>query len=410
MSAARPPEGARPLFLEGEGEAASAASLGEVVQGTCFVTGATGAVGSALVPALLADRDAHVHLLIRARDGDELRRRVDGLFAFWQLGPDESDARARVSALAGDVTVPRFGLDESAYRSLAQTCTHVVHSAGAVRMNLPIEEARRSSVESARNVVALARACQANGQLRKVEFVSTVGVLGRRQGVLQEDWIAEPRGFHNTYEAAKAEAEDYLRGEVDAGLPVTVHRPSMVVGDSRTGRIAHYQVFYHLCDFLSGRRTRGVHPRLGRMRLDTIPADYVGAAIAWSSRQPTMAGRILHLCSGPQESIPLDRLKALVESMLRTRGVKVPRAVAVSPGTFRFLARLLELVVDDRTRRAMRTLPVFLDYLASDQGFANAKSVTTLAAAGIAWPAPDDYLPTVIGRYHAERSARTSEE
>lgn len=377
---------------------------------TYFVTGATGAVGSALVPALLADGQSRLCLLVRAPDNAELRQRLEGLFAFWQLGGGEEQARARVSALVGDVTAPRFGLDEPGYKQLAQTCTHIVHSAGAVRMNLPIDEARRSSVGSARNIVALARASQASGQLRKVEFVSTVGVLGRSPGVLREGWITEARGFHNTYEAAKGEAEDYLRGEIDGGLPVTVHRPSMVVGDSRTGRIVRHQVFYHLCDFLSGRRTRGLHPRLGAMRLDTIPADYVGSAIAWSSRQPDMAGRILHLCSGPEGSIPLVRLKAMVESIIRQRGVALPRAVSIPPRLFRLLARLLELAVDDRTRRALRTLPVFLDYLESDQGFANARSVETLAAAGIAWPAPDDYLPTVLGRYYADGSVPANGE
>jgi hypothetical protein len=183
----------------------------------------------------------------------------------------------------------------------------------------------------------------------------------------------------------------------------------MVVGDSRTGRIAHHQVFYHLCDFLSGRRTHGVHPNLGTMRLDTIPADYVGAAIAWSSRRPDMAGRVLQLCSGPAGSILLVRLKAMVESILRQRGVALPRAASVPPRLFRFLARLLEVAVDDRTRRALRTLPVFLDYLESDQGFANTKTAATLADAGIAWPAPDDYLPTVLGRYYGDRSVPANE-
>ena len=368
---------------------------------TYFVTGATGAVGGALVPALLEDREARVCLLVRARDSAELMQRLDGLFAFWQLGSNEDQARTRVYVLPGDVTAPRFGLDEPRYRQLAQTCTHIIHSAGAVRMNLPIDEARRSSVGSARNIVALGREGQASGQLRKVEFVSTVGVLGRKPGVLQEAWITEARDFHNTYEAAKAETEDYIRAEMEAGLPATVHRPSMVVGDSRTGRIAHHQVFYHLCDFLSGMRTRGVYPHLGAMRLDTIPADFVGSAIAWSSRQPGMVGEIVHLCSGPQGSIPLVRLKTMIESILRQKGVALPRRMGVPPRLFRMLARLLELLVDDKTRRALRTLPVFLDYLESDQGFANARTAATFATAGFSWPAADEYLPRVITSYYA---------
>jgi thioester reductase-like protein len=321
------------------------------------------------------------------------------LFAFWQFGSQEQEARSRVDAVAGDVTEPRLGLGEADYRTLARSCTHVIHSAGAVRMNLPLDEARRSAVGSAENIAALARASRASGQLRKVEFVSTVGVLGRRAGELQEDWETGRREFHNTYEAAKAEAEDYIRRQIDAGLPVTVHRPSMVVGDSRTGKIIRFQVFYHLCEFLSGRRTRGVYPDLGRYRLDTVPADYVGAAIAWYSRQQGRVGEIVHLCSGPARAIPLAELKAMLESMLRERGAQLPRPVKLSPAMFRIAARLVERVVDAKTRRALRTLPAFLDYLGSEQGFANRKTAATLQSAGIPSPAASDYLPKALAYY-----------
>ena len=48
-------------------------------------------------------------------------------------------------------------------------------------------------------------------------------------------------------EAAKAEAERAVWSE-GAGLPITVHRPSMVVGEAQNGRVIHFQVFYHLCE------------------------------------------------------------------------------------------------------------------------------------------------------------------
>jgi nucleoside-diphosphate-sugar epimerase len=91
-----------------------------------------------------------------------------------------------------------------------------------------------AAVGAAHHVVELARACS---RLEKVEFVSTVGVGGHR-AVVPETWLTEPRAFHNTYEQAKAEAEaeESIRGEVERGLPLTVHRPSMVVGAGRERR------------------------------------------------------------------------------------------------------------------------------------------------------------------------------
>ena len=71
------------------------------------------------------------------------------------------------------------------------------------------------AVGAAHQVVELARACP---RLEKVEFVSTVGV-GGHLAVVPETWLSEPRAFHNTYEQAKAEAEESIRGEVERGSP-----------------------------------------------------------------------------------------------------------------------------------------------------------------------------------------------
>ncbi|MDV7391197.1 hypothetical protein RZS08_07585, partial [Arthrospira platensis SPKY1] len=86
------------------------------------------------------------------------------------------------------------------------------------------------------------------------------------------------------------------------------HRPSMVVGAAATGRIIHFQIFYHLCEFLSGRRTFGLFPRLGTARLDTIPVDGVARAIGWAGGRPEWAGRVLHPCAGPEQATRLKRL------------------------------------------------------------------------------------------------------
>lgn len=136
--------------------------------------------------------------------------------------------------------------------SCARSAPTSSHAAGSVRMNLPFEQVRHGSVDSARHILELAEECKKIRQGVKVEFVSTVGVAGRRPGVLPESWITEPRAFqneprafHNTYEQAKAEAEAeagwLVRQAVEEqGLPVTVHRPNMMVEDSRTGKIIHF--------------------------------------------------------------------------------------------------------------------------------------------------------------------------
>ena len=369
---------------------------------TYFVTGATGAIGSALIPILLQDREATVRLLLRAKSDDDLASRLEELFSFWRIPVADRDDRSRVTAWRGDVTLPQFGLDDGAYRSLGGECTHLIHSAGNVRMNLPIDEARHSSVDSARHMIELAKRCP---RLEKVEFVSTVGVGGRTPGAVPEDWLTTVRSFHNSYEQAKAEAEDVIRAELERGLPLTVHRPSMVVGDSASGRIIHFQVFYHLCEFLSGRRTLGLSPDFGAARLDIVPADYVARIIAWSSTNSASRGRVVHSCSGPELALALGPLREVVRRTFAAAGDRLPPVITLPSGVFRALLAGVGLFMPGATRRAVKTLPVFLDYLATEQTFANHRTQALLAAAGLAVPPPSSYLDKVL-EYYLENGKR----
>lgn len=369
---------------------------------TYFITGATGAVGSAIVERLLAERDTALKLLIRAKSADELRRRLSVLLAF--CGGASDQVAARVTAIPGDASLPMFGLAEDSYRRLASECTHIIHCAGAVRMNLPIGDARKSAVESARAILELSDAVfQARSSRPKTEVISTVGVGGRVPGTVPEQWISTARPFHNTYEQAKSEAEDLVRTAVESGYPITVHRPSMVVGHSRTGRIIHFQVFFHLAEFLSGRRTRGLFPTFGETRLDLVAADHVAQAVVWSSKAPSTSGRILHLCAGPDGSIPIGELQAQVAEIYRDQGVSVPRAITLPTPVFLGLARLLALGADASLKKALSTLPVFLDYLSSNQRFANASTRQTLNAADIEFPASRTLVAPSLRNYLQSR-------
>jgi thioester reductase-like protein len=373
------------------------------MQNQYFVTGASGSIGSALIPLLLENPGNLIWLLLRADDEAHLEQRLNELLQFWDLPPErETAARRRLVPLKGDMDEPQFGLPEQNYRELASRCTHIVHCAGVVRMNLPMDVARKHAVDSAKNIVELAIACRRQGHLIKVDFVSTVGVAGKMHGIMPETWISGSREFHNTYEASKAEAEDYLREQIDRfDLPMTIHRPSMVVGDSKTGKIVHFQIFYHLCEFIAGRRTFGILPYLGDATLDTVPVDYVAHVIRWSSEQGiSTAGKIFHLCSGPDSSIRLTELQKIVRTLMNDRGSKLPLIISVPSAFFTLILKLVAPLVNEAMRRPMRTLPIFIDYLADRQLFDNRQTLQYLdEQSGPASVAPPVYLENVLSRY-----------
>lgn len=371
---------------------------------TYFITGATGVVGNEIAIQIFAQGNSRLRLLVRAETDKWAEKRVSELIEYWKLDPQV--ATRRIEVIRGDTTLPRFGLSEQRYFEIAETTTNIVHGAALVRMNLPLTDARSSAVGATQHILAFARACQTRGKLEKADFLSTVGVVGRSDGILMEDWITAPRQFHNTYEQAKAEAEVLVASACEAGLPITVHRPSMVIGNSNTGRIIRFQIFYHLVEFLSGRRTRGLYPSFGETRLDLVPVDLVAQAVCWSSRTDATIGRVLHLCSGPQHAMPLGRLKKLVREKLRALGEPTPRAITVPGSILRAALPMVRIMLPAHQKRALDTLPVFLEYLLGHQAFNNAATVKLLENEGIRVPAPDDYIGTVLDYYFANRAAR----
>lgn len=362
-----------------------------------FLTGGTGTIGSALVPRLLADDDTVLTLLIRARDDADLHARLAQMLGYWQYEPGGSRA-SRIRPLRGDISLPQFGVGDAVFAQLADETTHIIHCAASVKLNMEIEQARATAVTPTRTVLELGRRCAQAQALRKIDLVSTVGVWGRTPGHMPERRLPEVTDFHNTYEAAKSEAERVIWSEGE-GLPITVHRPSMVVGETGSGRVMHFQVFYHLCEFLSGARTYGVMPELGHTHLDTVPVDWVADAIHWCSNHEETAGQIFHLCSGPDEAISLTSLQQRVRRAWQANGRKLPGLRRVNRSLLERLVPLIGALAGAKARRALRGLPPILAYLAEDQGFANTRTAQVFAEAGLPVPPVDSYLDAVLGYY-----------
>lgn len=373
-----------------------------------FITGATGAIGAALVPLLLKDPDARVFLLIRAKDQGHLHERLAGLINFWGYTAMDQAILDRITQLMGDVTLPNFGLTPEIYQKISEQCTHIIHSAGNVRMNLPLAEARRSAVDSAHHIIDLAILCRKNGNLKKVEFVSTIGVAGKMSGAVPETWLLQKREFHNTYEQAKAEAELVIRDAIAEGIPITVHRPSMVVGNSTTGEIIHFQIFYHICEFLSGRRTLGLVPRIENIKLDIIPADYVAKVIACSTSSDKGAECILHECSGYENSLSISELREKIQAIFLKKGVALPKNITVPVWLFRGMLPLIAIFVSKKIKRSLKVLPVFFIYLQENQEFGNQKTLAWVEELGIGLPDVDNYLETILEYYLDYRKRKGS--
>ncbi|WCB96303.1 nucleotide-sugar epimerase [Baekduia alba] len=283
-----------------------------------LLTGATGFLGGELLVRLIERTDRDIVALIRADDADAAQARLDATLA--TLLPPEAIVPGRVRAVAAHLDQPGLGLDEPALDALAAEIDTVVHCAASVQFTLPYDEAYAINVGGTRAMLDLA--ARAPG-LERFVHVSTAYVAGDRPGPYCESEGDVGQRPRNTYEQTKLIAERHV---LDAGLPCTsILRPSIVVGDSRTGWTPAFNVIYWpLRAFARG--LFPVVPADADARVDIVPVDTVADALLTLADGPERSGTF-HVVAG--DDAPTAR--RLTELAARAFGAALPDFVA--PGT-----------------------------------------------------------------------------
>lgn len=205
---------------------------------TVLVTGATGVVGTALLPRLAA-----THRVIALAH----RRITPG----------------GVVTVHGDVTRPLLGLARDRYAALAERVEVIVHAAADTE---PASTGYQPNVVGTRHVLDLAEASGAT-----VHFLSPA---------------ATHRGAGSNYLRGKRIAEQLVR---DSGVPATIVRPSAVIGDAQTGEIAAFRGISALTAAVLG-SAMPVLPLDPRDRIDTVPVDVLARTLASLVDSGTAAG------------------------------------------------------------------------------------------------------------------------
>jgi thioester reductase-like protein len=264
-----------------------------------LLTGATGVLGAELLGRLLESQPgATMHVLLRAASSSDLEARALQIRS--ALHPRQA---LRVIPLAGDISQPDLGLG-ARYHTLAGSITEIFHAAASTRFSQSELEAERHNLSGTRNIVDFAQACRRAGNSGRLHYVSTAYVSGRRTGSVKEDELECGQEFFNAYERSKFEAERVIRA---AGLPVTIYRPSVIVGHSLTGYCPRFAGIYQVLHWIHRGVIRTL-PCSSDYLLDLTPVDYIAEAIVRLAASPTSAGKTFHLTAGLPNTIPVGEV------------------------------------------------------------------------------------------------------
>jgi thioester reductase-like protein len=278
-----------------------------VINVNIFLTGSTGFLGGKLIKNLLQNERNEVYILVR---NVEKAERLRDSFQLEEQG--------RIHIFQGDITIPDAGLSKDDVEWLTGKIDAVYHLAALVKFDLDLrDELFAANYNGTMHILELA----AHLQVKKFYYVSTAYTVGKLSVGVEE--LYPPEGeFNNPYEESKVKSEHLVFSYRDK-MDVSIFRPAIIVGDSKTGEADSQFTLYGFMRALGvfkrktarrqgeERNYRLVAAKNGTSNL--VPVDYV-ADILSLAPDKAHPDKIYHITNpNPPENIEL--LKVIKEAL-----------------------------------------------------------------------------------------------
>jgi len=335
-----------------------------------FLTGATGYIGAHVAANLLERHDATLNLLVRGRDLREAEVRLWNALQLHLPFPTFYEyLQAKIRIFLGDLTLPQFGLHRDGYDRLVHTTDSVIHCAASLNRKSE-KSCLNVNLRGTLEVVQLARRSQHYHGLLRFSDVSTVAVAGKRKHeVVTEDWSIDwERSDYDPYARTKKFCEHMVR-ELLPDVPLTIFRPSIVLGDSRYPETTQFDMVRSFV-FLAGLPVLPFRPH---DKIDIVNVDFVAEAISTLHMKREPQFDTYHLASG-NDSQTFQELTRALAAEQNTRG---PLFMPVLEGSFRAVVHALANR-KGRAGQGAALLKVFMPYLVWNTVFDNRRVTAEL--------------------------------
>jgi len=340
----------------------------------CLITGYPGELAKRLIAKAAASR-VRGFVLISPAAFNDARRALEG-------------TPSRLELLCGQAEDMHLGLSGIEYERLCEAVTEVFH---LVAPSYLISSPARYQSDCARNILEFAGDCVS---FERLNYLSSCYVSGGRIGVIAEDELDQGQEFRDALEAAAFGAEKLVK-RASGEIPVSIYRPSSLVGDSKEGEIDRFEGPYYLA--LQWVRSPIMLalplPGDGTAPLHVAPVDFVADAIWQLAGDRRAIGRTFHLVDPSPMST--RRICELIAEKANRR----------LPG-FSLSAKaadvLLRLPILERFARPERTALNHLNHLAF---YTSRNTLELLDGTGIRCPSLTSYLDA-LNTYFEQRRER----
>ena len=282
----------------------------------------------------------------------------------------------RVRIVEGDIT--------SRINAAPDDVVEIWHLAAVYDLSVPESVGRAVNVDGTKNVLDFAERCAA---LERLHYVSTCYVSGRYEGRFREDDLEVKQTFNNFYESTKYLAEVEVRKR--RALPVTIYRPSVVVGDSRSGATQKFDGPYFVIQWILRQpAAMSLLPVVGRprnYRFNVVPRDFIIEAIDYLAAHPAALGRCYHLAD--PAPLTVDETIEVIAAATQHRVVRVPLPPAMAKGAIDYVPGVYRL---------MRIPSPAVDYFVHPTDYDTTHATRDLAGSGISVPGFADYAKNLV--------------
>ncbi len=330
---------------------------------TILLTGGTGFLGTELLSKLIRLSDSQlskIYVIVRASGDEEAFQR---LRACLYNEKNLYDAvGTRIIPVPGDFTKSDLGITDRARALLTEEVTLIVHAGAEIGFQKSREELVKTNYIGTKNMLTFAGTVSG---LRRFVHISTAYVAGRKRGTVTED---EPAGtsFSSLYERTKAKAEELVRA---SGLPFSIIRPGMIVGDSVTGWVRNFNTIYYVLKLMLLKEL-WVFPISPETRLNIVPGDYVADCVLKISFAKEAPGRTFHLTCPKDFSPKAGELSEYVRTWAHSNlNTKLPKAVFMPLPLLKQAGLSYNRKTEDRSKGYLTNLLTLLPYFYAEQEF-----------------------------------------
>jgi len=342
---------------------------------TVFITGFPGFIAGRLIERLA--RDGRNFLLLVQ---PELVAKARTDLARIASSAEVPSERFRI--LEGDITDENLALSPHDREMVREEADVVFHLAAIYDLAVKQDVAYVVNIDGTHNVNRFLRGMR---NLNRYHYVSTCYVAGKRTGVIYENELKHDAGFRNYYEQSKHLAELEVEG-LKAELPITIHRPAVVCGDSKTGETAKFDGVYYLINYLLRMPKPVSLFNIGNqmVSLNLVPVDFVVDAMAAIARDETAIGETYQIAD-PAPLTTQDLFDSIADTIYG-RGSR-----------FTFPTKLVELFLRSPISPPLTRLPhPAVPYFFLKQTYDTNRSSALLAKHGLKCPAFPSYVKNIV--------------